>query len=91
MKLNLKWIQQTRQYENGFELFLNRIHIGSVTWNIFLAKDDPEKDTKRWVGQTFLFRDKKCYGASDQEVEKQIEHYVTNWFVEALKDSEVTK
>jgi len=90
MKLNFQWKEQTKQYSNGYDLYLNRIKIGWSAWNDMMSRDAPDRDLTQYVGGT-IFSDRRWYGATDEEVRHKVESYVTSWFEEALKDSKDNK
>ena len=79
MKLNFKWVSQTGQYSNGFNLKLNRITVASFHWNL--------TGGGRWIGSANLPSIKTDQIKFDTEVEMQehLERIVINWFTEALK------
>lgn len=89
MKLNFRWEKQTGQYQNGENLFLNKIALGYVGWNSSLSRDLPEseKNKRQYVGGSRLYINKQWYGSTEEEVKLQIEKAITIWFNEALKGS----
>ena len=86
MKLNFKWKRQTGQYQNGSDLFLNRICVGNIQWNSTMSRDDPERDKKQYVCGSFLYPSERWFGATEEEVKIIIENKITVWFTEALKE-----
>ena len=88
MKLNFTWKRKTGQYQNGDDLYLNRIYLGEVSWNDSLSKNMPEDDKikKQYSGSTHLYSNKTYYGSTAEDVKTQIEKAILVWFNEALKE-----
>ena len=86
LKIRFKITKHNCHLDCELELFLNRIRIGASCWNYGGSKEDP-KD-KNYVGSTTL-SDKMWYSATESEVQSKVEVYITMWFEEALKCSEV--
>lgn len=89
MKLNFKWTAQIEQFQRGEDLFLNKIHIGSVLWNSMMSRSDPEdfKKAHQYIGNCLLpgFTRKSTFSATPEEVKARIEKIAVDWFREALK------
>lgn len=88
MKFNFKWKRQTGQYQNGENLYINRIYIASCSWNG--ARTSSDDDSTRYVGNITLpsLRDKaRVYGNSLETIKPKIEAIIINWFKEALKST----
>jgi hypothetical protein len=93
MKLNFQWKQQMGQFQNGSNVYLNRIMVGQVCWNSLQSRDTPkaEHDAKQYIGSSYLFTGKSWFAPTEQDAKTIVEQKVNVWFVEALKDSEVVK
>ena len=84
-KLNLQWKTKTGTYQNGSNLYLNRILVGYCDWNAGRSRDS--KELNRYVGVVILpsLKNDRFYGDEQEEVKAKIERIVGNWFNEALK------
>jgi hypothetical protein len=91
IKLNFQWRRQTGPYQQGYDLFLNRIRIGFVSWNDSMSRDLPadKKAAIRYVGGSYMLSDKRWYGTTPEEVETLIEKDLVAWFTEALKEARI--
>jgi len=75
------WRTQKRTYQNGEDLYLNRIRVGDGCWNMGRSKGDKDDSTK-WVGHAFLpsLKDlsKRVYGSTLDEVKSKVERIVNS-------------
>jgi len=86
MKLNFKWKENTRRFQSGESLYLNRILVGSYGWNVSRSRDESRDATKDYVGQTTLPQaTQPIYGQAPDRIKAKIEHQVTTWFKEVLQ------
>lgn len=83
MKLNLQWQEQKGQYASGENLYINRINVASVVWNIARRRDEPEGN--EWTGFVNLpsLKQDRVYAKSKEEVKAKTENIVNKWFEEA--------
>jgi len=87
MKLNFVWKEKTAQYQNGEELYLNKICVGDYTWNSMRSKSESSENND-WVGSSNLPQmNRRVYGKDTNEIKPKIEKQVMIWFTEALKDA----
>lgn len=79
-----EWKVKTGRFQNGHNLYLNGILIGSCDWNVGRARGSSEADT--YVGNVFLPSIvKNCvYGNNQEEVKAKVERVVNAWFDKAL-------
>lgn len=77
---------------HGARLRLNRVVVGSVAWNMATSRDDPAEYTaqRKYVGSCSLpsLKIDHFYGPTEEDVQRQVEHVVTVWFEEALREPE---
>ena len=90
MNLNFQWKRQIGEYQNGENLYLNKIYIASCSWNSVRSRDDD--DTTRYVSNITLpsLSDKaqRMYASSLEELKPRVEKVITNWFTEALRQED---
>ncbi len=90
MKLNFHWKQQTGEYQNGENLYLNRIYLASCTWNSARSRD--ADDSTRYVSSITLpslsDRVNRMYASSLEELKPRVERVITDWFTEALRQED---
>ncbi len=84
MKLNFKWVKQKGQYQNGEDLFINRVRIGSYGWHSMMSKNEPSeyKTTHQYSGNCNLpeFVNSRIYESTPELIKAKIERMATNWF-----------
>ena len=84
MKLNPLWKRQTGEYQIGENLYLGKVHIGSVAWNSLLSQSDTKeyKDAHQYVGSCHLpgLTKNRIYDSTVEEVKAHLEKMVINWF-----------
>ncbi len=91
MKLKFKWRKQTGQYQNGENLYLNRIHIGSCSWNSCRTQTDALNHIQNtYVSNINLpslsDKVKSLYASNLEELKPRVEQVVEGWFKEALRE-----
>ncbi len=86
MKLNFTWKNQTGQYQNGENLYINKICVASFSWNGTMSRDESEgyKNAHRYIGTILLpgFPSTTQFGASPEAIKATLEKMATNWFNE---------
>ena len=89
-KLNFTWKKKTGQYQQGDALYVNKIRLASFDWNSGRSQGDTDQST-RYVGYIELpslsDTSKKVYGGTPEEIKPKIEQVITNWFNEALRET----
>ena len=84
-KLNFKWKTKAGQYQSGESLYLNKILVGSYSWNISRSRGSTESN--HYAGSIFLpsLHFKNVYGEKSEEVKAKVEKVINAWFNEALR------
>lgn len=91
VRLNFIWKQKKGEYQQGDNLYLNKIRIASFDWNIARSRNDTSQDN-RYVGHIELpslsDTSKRVYAGTPEEIKNKIEQAVELWFTEALREEE---
>ncbi len=88
MDLHFKWVKNKARYQTGESLYLNKIKIGSYSWNSAQSQGN-HIESMNWEGRIELpsLSDKArtVYGGTQDEIKHKIEQIITNWFKETTR------
>ena len=89
MELTFTWKENTGSFESGESLYLNKIRLGSYSWNSNRSRDKVPRDPD-YAGQLNLpsLKIKRVLEDDIESIKAKMEQMVTTWFTEALKKEE---
>ncbi len=92
MNLKFRWVVKTSHYQNGENVYLNKIKVGMIDWNDMRSRS-ADHSNNDWISKVLLpsLRDesKVAYSGSREEARAKIERIVTSWFKEATSENPV--